>query len=220
MIWILLLCHFIADYPLQSNAMVEAKKQFWGLSAHVMIHCITMLVVMAGILQIDLALVLPGILALTGCHFAIDSWKNRLSKLRPDWVIVIYLQDQVLHIVSILLIAAWMEPKISLLPESSWIIPALAVLLVTYTWFVTERVVTYKHIDYQQWINEQFWSRMISRAMLLTAWFIGWNLWALPAILVGLLYHWLDLAGPFRFRAILTDVSVVLCMIVGLSVIN
>ena len=214
------LCHFIADYFLQTIAMVEAKKKFWGLSVHVTIHFITMLVVVAGLLQIDLTLVLPGILALTGCHFAIDTWKNILSKLQPGWVIFNYLQDQVLHIVSILLIAVWMEPNPVLLTESTWIIPVLGLVLVTQPWHITERVVAYQNPDYQQWVNEQSWTRMISRALLLSAWFIGWNIWALLVIVVGLLYHWLDLVGPFRLRALLIDVSVVFCIVVGLNMIN
>ena len=101
MIWVLLLCHFTADYPLQTDAIVIAKKQVLGLTAHVAIHFFTMLVVMVGILRMDSALALPAILALTGFHFAIDTWKNILSKLRPNWVIFAYLQDQVLHIISI-----------------------------------------------------------------------------------------------------------------------
>ena len=70
MVWILLLCHFIADYPLQTDAIVIAKKHFWGLIAHVMVHFLTMLVVMVGLLQINLMLVLPSILILTVFHFA------------------------------------------------------------------------------------------------------------------------------------------------------
>lgn len=223
MVWILLLCHFTADYPLQTDAMVKAKKHFSGLIAHVMVHFFTMLVVMAGLLQMKLPPVLPGILALTGLHFAIDTWKNSLSNRRPSWVVFCYLQDQALHIISILLVVFWMVPNADMfagIPESFWTIPALGLVLVTHTWYITERVVTYKNPEYQQWIDAQAWPRMISRALMLTAWFMGWNLWALLVLVVGLLHHWLDLAGPFRRRALLIDISVVLSIAAGLSVIN
>jgi len=222
MVWILLLCHFTADYPLQTDAMVIAKKQFWGLTAHVAIHFITMLVIMVGILRLDLALVLPGIFALTALHFAIDTWKNILSKLRPSWVIFAYLQDQVLHSVSILLVAFWMESDADMLdsvPELPWIIPMLCLVLATNVWFVTERVLAYRNSKYQQWVNAQSWPRMIGRALMLGAWFLGWNMWALLVLFFGLIYHWPDLAGRFHTRALLIDVNVVLCIVVGLSVI-
>ena len=224
MIWILLLCHFTADYPLQTDAIVIAKKQVLGLTAHVAIHFITMLVVMVGILRMDSALALPAISALTGFHFAIDTWKNILSKLRPGWVIFAYLQDQVLHIGSIVLVAFWLESNaggIAGIPESLRIvIPALGLVLATHTWFVTERVLVYRSSEYQQWVNAQSWRRMIGRALILIAWFIGWNLWALLALIVGLVHHWLDLKGPFHSRALLIDVAVVLCIVTGLGVIR
>ena len=223
MIWIFLLCHFTADYPLQTEAMVIAKKQVLGLTAHVAIHFITMLVVMVGILRMDLALVLPAILALTGFHFAIDTWKNILGKLRPGWVIFAYLQDQVLHFLSIVLVVYWLgsnTERMTGIPESLWIvIPILALVLATHAWFVTERILVYKNPQYQQWVNAQSWPRMISRALMLGAWFTSWKPWALLVFVVGLSHHWLDLKGPFRSRALLTDVAVVFCIVVGLSVV-
>jgi hypothetical protein len=181
-----------------------------------------MLVVMVGILQMNLTLVFPAILGLTGFHFAIDTWKNKLSTMRPNWVIFAYLQDQVLHLISIVLITCWLNAKmveISALSELLVIIiPALSVLLATYVWFVTERVMVYKNTEYQQWVNTQFWPRMVGRTLLLGAWFIG-NQWALLVIIVGLIHHWLDLAGKFHLRGILIDVSVVLFIVIGFSVI-
>ena len=222
MIWVLLLCHFTADYPLQTDAIVIAKKQVLGLTAHVAIHFFTMLVVMVGILRMDSALALPAILALTGFHFAIDTWKNILSKLRPNWVIFAYLQDQVLHIISIVLVAFWLEAnteRFAGIPESLWIIvPVLGLIFATHAWFVTERVLFYKSSNYQQWVNAQSWPRMVSRGLMLSACFLGWNLWALLVFVVGLVHHWLDLEGPFRFRALLIDVTVVLCIVIGLGI--
>ncbi len=218
MIWILLLCHFIADYPLQTDAIARGKKHVRGLIVHVAIHFITLLVIMVGVLRMDLSLVLPAILALTGLHFAIDTWKNILSNLRPGWVIFTYLQDQVLHVISILVVVSWVGFGTDI-PRSSWIIPALSLVWVTHVWFVTERLVTYKSPEYQQWVNGQSWPRMTGRALILSAWFIGSNLWALLVLVVGLFHHWIDLAGPFHSRALLIDISVVLCVVAGLTLI-
>ncbi|MGH8588374.1 MAG: hypothetical protein ACREXX_03240, partial [Gammaproteobacteria bacterium] len=38
MFWTLLMCHFVADYPLQTDAVVQAKKRLPGLLWHVTRH--------------------------------------------------------------------------------------------------------------------------------------------------------------------------------------
>jgi hypothetical protein len=38
MFWPLLLSHLVADYPLQTDAMVQAKKTVPGLTVHVAVH--------------------------------------------------------------------------------------------------------------------------------------------------------------------------------------
>ncbi len=212
MFWPLLLCHFLADYPLQSDAIAQAKTRLPGLIWHVAIHLITMLVVILGLLGSDWRVALPAILALTGFHFLIDLWKNILSRLRPRWVIFRYLQDQVLHLLSILAIAYWAEQSGGLsmfLNETAWIVPMIGFVLVTYAWFVTERVLAHRNQCYQEWVNEQSWSRMVGRAAMFSAWFAGWSLWGLLILLGGLAYHWLDLAGAYRFRALAIDGCVV-----------
>jgi Protein of unknown function (DUF3307) len=212
MFWALLLCHLVADYPLQSNAIVEAKTRLPGLIWHVTIHLITMVVVILGLLGSDRSVALPAILALTGCHFVIDLWKNLLSRLRPSWVIFSYLQDQTLHLVSILALAYWVEqaggPPM-LQKQAEWIILIIGFVLVTHAWFITERVLVHRNKPYQEWLNEQSWSRMVSRAAMLSAWFAGWSLWGLLVVLCGLAYHWLDLAGGYRAGALATDGCVV-----------
>lgn len=220
MFWTLLLCHFLADYPLQSKAIVQAKARLPGLIWHVTIHLITMLVVIRGLLGLDWSVALPAIMALTGFHFVIDAWKNVLSKLRPRWVIFSYLQDQVLHVLSILAIAYWAErsggPPM-FLNETAWIIPTIGFVLVTHAWFITERILAHRNEPYQQWLNEQSWSRMVGRAAMLSAWFVGWSLWGLLVLLCGLAYHWRDLAGAYRVRALATDGCVVAMVLFGLS---
>ncbi|MGH8605025.1 MAG: DUF3307 domain-containing protein, partial [Gammaproteobacteria bacterium] len=217
MFWALLLCHFVADYPLQSKAVVQAKTRLPGLIWHVTIHLITMLVVILGLLGSDWSVALPAILTLTGFHFVIDLWKNILSRLRPGWVIFSYLQDQVLHFLSILAIAYWAEqsggPSL-FLNETLWIVPMIGFVSVTHAWFITERILTYRNQLYQQWLNEQSWSRMVGRAAMFSAWFAGWSFWGLLIVLGGLAYHWLDLAGVYRLRALATDGCVVAVVMV------
>ncbi|MGH8582771.1 MAG: DUF3307 domain-containing protein [Gammaproteobacteria bacterium] len=211
MFWTLVLCHLLADYPLQTDAIVEAKKRMPGLLWHVAIHLLTMLVVVVGLVATDWRLAAPCVLAISACHFAIDYWKNILSALRPRWGIFIYVQDQALHLLSILGLSAWAEAGDVAFPsEPRWAIPALGYVLVTYTAFVTERVF-YFHRDprYCGWITLQSRTRMVSRAVLLSALFVGWNAWGLIVIIVGLAYHWWDLVGPYRFRALVTDAIVV-----------
>jgi len=102
--WILILCHLIADYPLQSDAMVNAKRRFSGLLMHVSIHFLTIIVLFCGLLNYDISTGFSLALAISFFHLGIDHWKNILSNLRPEWSIFTYIQDQILHILSIILV--------------------------------------------------------------------------------------------------------------------
>ena len=212
MFWTLLLCHFLADYVLQTEAIVRAKKRLPGLLLHAWIHLLTMLVLVVGLLGADARMALPWIVTLAAVHFVIDLWKNVLANLKPGWVIFGYLQDQVLHLFSILLVAYGMElsggPPMFII-ERSWVIPATAFVLVTHTWFITERILAHEDASYQTWVSAQSWTRMVGRALMYSGFLAGWNLWGLLMILGGLTYHYLDLAGAYRFRALLADACVV-----------
>lgn len=188
MFWTLLLCHLIADYPLQTDAMVQAKKRLPGLTLHVAVHLMTMLVIMLGVLRFEWRTTLPAILAVTVLHFAIDTWKNVLSKLRPQWVIGGYLQDQVLHVTALLLVAYWFAAVKFTAP--TWVIYACAYVLVTHTWFVTERVLTYRDKTRQTRVNVQLWPRMASRALLLTLLLLGRRQLGIDGWAATLIFTW------------------------------
>lgn len=216
MFWSLFLAHLIADYPLQTDAMVQAKKTIPGLSLHVAIHLLTMGVILFGLLEMDGAAAWVSVLIVTACHFGIDTWKNVLSRLKPEWVIGGYFQDQLLHLASILLVAggyAYTTGEPLLVIPAPWIIYAGGFILATHAWFVTERVLTYRHEAYQQWITAQFWPRMMSRVVLFSLVGLGWSLWGLVALAGALSLHWFDLASRYRWRAMLIDVSLVLGVI-------
>lgn len=93
--------------------------------------------------------------------------------------------------------------------QTTWIVLIIGFVLVTHAWFITERILAHRNEPYRQWLNEQSWSRMVGRAAMFSACFAGWSLWGLLALLCGLAYHWLDLAGAYRVRALTTDSCVV-----------
>ncbi len=139
MFWILFLAHLIADYPLQTDWMVRAKRTWSGLTLHVTIHFVTMLVLVWPATRF----IWPQLLALAGLHFAIDAFKNYLATHKPGWVVGPYFFDQFLHLVSIWMVATWImssPPPVSPLLPVSWAILSIGYLLATYVWYITERV--------------------------------------------------------------------------------
>jgi hypothetical protein len=212
MFWPLLLAHLVADYPLQTDGMVQAKKTVAGLALHVAIHGLTLFVLLNGLLGLAWRATLSWVVMLVAFHFAIDSWKNVLAQRAPQWVIAGYGQDQLLHLLSILVTAYW-QAQISqgslfaLAPP--WILYACGFVVVTHGWFVTERVLSYRMRPYQDWVNATFWPRMISRALLFSVLLLGWNVSGLAALLLGLTFHRYDLACRYPLRALLIDAGVV-----------
>jgi len=167
MFWILFLAHLLADYPMQTDWMVRAKRTWSGLSLHVGIHFVVLLLLVWPATR----LVWPQLLALAGLHFAIDSFKNFLARRRPGWVVGPYLFDQVLHLTSIWLVAAWIgsgDPAAHSFLAENWAIYAIGYLLATYVWFITERILVHGNRVYGESVQATGWSRMILRGGLLT----------------------------------------------------
>ena len=79
MFWPLFLAHLLADYPLQTDSMVRAKKALPGLTMHVTIHLLTLVVILNGFIRFEWSATLPAVLAVTVLHFGIDTWKNFFS---------------------------------------------------------------------------------------------------------------------------------------------
>jgi hypothetical protein len=151
------------------------------------------------------------VLAVTIFHFGIDTWKNVLSKLRPQWVIGGYLQDQVLHVVSLLLAAYWFTPigVGSIFAVSTpWIVYASAYVMATYAWFVTERVLTYQNKARQQIVQAQRWPRMASRAVLLTLLLLTWHQFGPAVAAPALLFAWPYGPDKDRQRFLVIDIAV------------
>ena len=222
MFWIILLCHFIADYPLQSDAMVSAKRTLSGLSMHVAIHFSTMLVVLGGFLEIEASVVLSLAFAISCFHFIIDYWKNILSNLRPTWIIFAYIQDQILHYASIMLVAyIWQRTWPSFLQmDITIIIYSIGFIVATHFWFVTERVLCYKYTSHSQWVGKTMWSRMMSRGILFCTLVSGLNLWLLAIISGAILVSWNDLDASKRKQTFAMDffgVTILILITLGIS---
>ncbi len=146
MFWHLLLAHFLADYPLQPNWMAANKRRLPVLVLHVLIHLGTMLLLVGA----SRWRIWPFLLLLSSIHFIIDFGKLAFNAHKPDWVILPYLIDQILHYLSIAGISFWISQTLGniALPFS----PQLAVLitaylLVTYVWYISERVMSYANLE-------------------------------------------------------------------------
>jgi len=207
MFWHLLLAHFLADYPLQPNWMAANKHRPLVLLLHVCIHLVVMLLVVGTSRQ----KLWPFLLLLASIHFIIDMGKIMLNARSPDWVILPYLIDQLLHYISIAGITYWIGRTITIavLPFNSQLtIIAIAYLLVTYVWYISERVMTYAAPDYRQELVAQAWPRMFVRAIFLSGflWFVRPRIidQGNPAALIALPY----VASRYGRRAILIDLLV------------
>ena len=216
MFWTFLLCHLIADYPLQTDGMVQAKNTWPGLIAHVTIHLSTLLVVLFGPLGLDVGTYLPIICAMTAAHFAIDAFKKILSQHKSHWIIRGYILDQFFHIVSIWLIAFWgqalgIEPMFTI--PASWLLYASGYILVTHVCYVTGRIVFNHDKKYQTWHQNQMWTRMVTRSVIYTAVLIGWNPLGIITGITGLLLGWYDRSDEYRWRSLFADLVTALSAI-------
>lgn len=218
MFWTLYLAHLIGDYPLQTDWMVQAKRTWWGLTFHVSVHLAVMLV-LVGPLRTS---IWPYLLVLTIAHAKIDAWKNLLLKWRSHWITWPYILDQILHLATVLLVAAWIERTLPAGQRPSdlpWMVYAVAYVLATQVWYITERLLTYKNIAYQLEVVRQSWTRMAARALLLTTLVGGWQLLLLVP-LAATADHLPYLTGTYRRRALLTDLIVVLTVMILLQIVQ
>jgi len=173
-----MLAHLVADYPLQPDRLVAAKKRLPGLSIHIAIHWVTMTLFTWSVR----AIVWPYVLAIALMHFGIDYFKVLLGRKRPQWVIGPYLLDQPLHWISLILAGMWMVRSTDL-PVwqvlSPWWVYGIGLLIATHIWFVTERVLNYRDKKMVAQVQKSEWPRMGARLLLYT--------FLVPAQLIGLL---------------------------------
>jgi hypothetical protein len=204
MFWYLYLAHLLADYPLQTDRMVELKRTWSGLMLHVFVHLLTMLLLVGSLRSF---LWLP-ILILTVTHYLIDTLKNAIARLRPAWIRGSYVFDQVLHLISVVAVASWIE-RTYVMPEqvasNLWPLILSGLLVATYVWYISERVITMNSVAYQAELIAQRWPRMWVRAGIFVAilGLRGLNP-ALP-LSAGLIPYF---SGQHRLRALAIDIVV------------
>ena len=100
--------------------------------------------------------------------------------------------------------------------ENTTLIYATGLVLVTHTWYVTERVLSYQHTDYQQWVIAKLWPRMMLRSMFYSLVIFGLNLAGLAIIFGAFIVAWNDLEPQQRIRILVIDCSGA-AVIIGLT---
>jgi hypothetical protein len=193
--WTLFLAHLLGDYPLQTDEMARAKRYWPGLLRHVTVHLLVLLL-MAGMAS---ATIWPYLLALAAAHFAIDALKNFNMRRWPGRVFSMYLLDQGLHMLSLLLAARWIVAATGVARDRPWMVYAAAYLLATHVWFITERVMAGQRRADPAVVEAGRWWRVGVRALALTVYlllgraFLGQPQVGLP--LAGLAIAGLPLVG-------------------------
>jgi hypothetical protein len=205
MFWTLFLAHLAGDYLLQTDSMVRARHHWTGRVRHVAVH-FAVLLLLSGTASLR---IWPQLLFLVVCHFAIDSLKIASSDRWPEHTIALYFIDQAVHISLLLLVAAWIERTTGITRDRPWTVYASGYLLVTYVWFITERLLAHEDATYRSQVQAQRWWRMGSRALALTVYLLaGRALFAAPqrialagASVSAIPYR----SGPYRLRTLLID---------------
>jgi hypothetical protein len=195
--------------------LVRSKSQLWGLVLHASIHLLTMLL-LVGAFRSE---IWPQVLALATFHFVVDVMKYRLTDAHPKWVTSSYFIDQTVHVLSIIVVAAWIDaivPEAGAAFDTALLITISGYILITHVWFVTEKTVTHAQTGYNQEVQSTLWPRMIARATFLT-------------ILVAVGTYGFGIAAALQLpyyrdsywrRALITDfiVAVVLAVTIGLAI--
>jgi hypothetical protein len=224
MFWILLLAHFLGDYPLQPNWLVRAKTRWPGLILHVSIH----LAGMSALSGPAVSAVWPLLVGIALVHLVIDWSKNQAQRLWPKRLPLLYLIDQALHYLTLLMavqmaqrLPDWQGLRFSI--PANWAILVTAYLVSTYVWFISERILSLNQEGYYRAVLGAFWPRLLVRAGLLTALLLGRSAWqgaaglAAPLILASPFLLVTSRAlrcppayQPYCARALLTDLAVAL----------
>ncbi|HHS49529.1 MAG TPA: DUF3307 domain-containing protein [candidate division Zixibacteria bacterium] len=124
--WRLFLAHTAADFALQPDALIKAKRSAWGIAVHAGIFGIAMAATLREYLDSrDILIVL---FSLTLFHFAVDFAKCRLQKAIGRESIWLFLGDQALHVGSILLAAYVLRFYVRITYEPAFAPLALAII--------------------------------------------------------------------------------------------
>lgn len=212
MFWYLLLAHFLGDFVLQTDRMVRMRDKLWFSSLHAGIHFLLMFLLAGS----NRMLVWPYLLLLAFLHFVQDRIKNSIVNRRPDWLRVSFVIDQFLHYLTIWGVVWLLQDVLGLIPSvenPTWVVVTISYILVTYVWFITERLFYLSDTDYLQNINSTKYSRMLVRGGLVSL-FLVIQAWTASGLAMVLSNPYVQ--TKFRRRALLTDMSVSLFAILFL----
>lgn len=203
MIWFMLLAHFIGDFPLQPDWMVRRKSNFWVLLLHVSIHFVLMMVLVGSVRIV----IWPFLFLLNLVHLVQDYLKILLTNLRPNRIVFLFFADQVLHsgaIFGTVVLIKTIRPEINIQGNSAWPIIAIAYLVVSYTWYISERVINYANTEYLQDIKNTKIPRMFARSGFVSLFFLA-RAW-MPE------FSWLVILpypnSAYRKQALISDLSI------------
>jgi Protein of unknown function (DUF3307) len=208
MVWSLLLAHLIADYPLQPEWIVINKSHKNILALHALIQLVTMLIIMGPASRI----LWPYLVLIACIHFAIDWGKISIRKLLPGLTSLPYIIDQFLHYGVIWVVSYWITidhgAPATIIPQTIAIY-LISFLLITYVWYISERIFSLKDSAYRQEVIRYAWSRMAIRASSLSILLIVWK--SFQGSILALAIH---LDTPYHRdnpgqRALITDILVV-----------
>lgn len=205
MFWFLVFSHLVADYPLQPEWIARKKSSVGVLGIHGSVHLVVMLA-LAGEARL---LLWPYLVILALAHFWIDLGKITLFRYRPNWTIRPYFIDQSLHFTTIGLTAYAVELVVAPLISPSttnFYLFASGYLLVTYVWYISERVLAYSNEPYRQEVIQQAWTRMISRALMMTVFIWSYQQIYFNVALVNLAFMLPYVYSKYSLRAFLIDI--------------
>jgi hypothetical protein len=155
-------------------------------------------------------------LALAIFHFFVDVVKYRTTEGRPEWTVSSYFIDQTVHILSIIVVTAWINtivPEAGAAFNTALLIYISGYIVVTHVWFVTEKTITHAESEYNEEVQTTLWPRMISRATFLTVLLAVGAFGIGIAAAVQLPYS----KDTHRRRALITDLVVVVVGAVFIS---
>ena len=212
MFFTLVLAHFLGDYLFQPNWMAARKNKFWVLILHVSIHLLLM-VLLVGSVRFQ---VWPQLLMLMFVHLFLDWLKISLTNNWRSQRVPLYFIDQIIHLFTIwgtVIVARIMNPELELNQTQPWVIIAIAYLVVTYVWFISERVIYQSDKEYLINIDETKFPRMLARAGMVSMFFLIRGTTRL------LLAFFLNSPYPtsiYRKRAFFSDLAISLSAIIFL----
>ncbi len=214
MVWALLLAHFLGDFPLQADWMIRRKANLWVLALHGSIHFVLMVLLMGGIRQ----QIWPHLLLLTLVHMVQDHLKILMTIRWPERMVFLFFLDQLLHYLAIWGFVSWIQATqelANIFGNQDWVIITIAYLIGTYVWYISERVISHSDNDYLEMVKETKIERMLARSGLISLFLLA-RAWMLPNLALAL--SWPYRASSFRKRAVVSDVSVSLGVIIFLFV--